>query len=335
MTHDTQSPTEIEREIERERAGLANTLDDLSDRFSLDRVVNDVTTQLRTHGGDIADSAMRQIKANPVPLALTGVGLAWLIFGNKAQDSDDTHEEAFRRSRQDQGLPYTPPTARAATPARGDVVSPDWLRPTPTVVHDTSSEPKGADRLEAAKKKANGLASDAKAYANGATDAVSEKAGELRARFAQGTEQMSEAARARVIAAREQAYSAHQTAQENLAAAQEKTRDLYERQPLIGGAIALALGAAIAAALPRTKAEDDTFGRHSDRLISDAERVFEEEKAKLKAVGTAAAEEAKAVARDAADEAKALPKRGKASAKRVAEAAKAEAKSQNLGPSVS
>jgi len=33
MTNDSRNPEEIEREIERERAGLADTLDDLQDRF--------------------------------------------------------------------------------------------------------------------------------------------------------------------------------------------------------------------------------------------------------------------------------------------------------------
>ena len=36
MTNDSRNPEEIEREIERERAGLADTLDDLQDRFSVE-----------------------------------------------------------------------------------------------------------------------------------------------------------------------------------------------------------------------------------------------------------------------------------------------------------
>ena len=38
MTNDSRNPEEIEREIERERAGLADTLDDLQDRFSVEGI---------------------------------------------------------------------------------------------------------------------------------------------------------------------------------------------------------------------------------------------------------------------------------------------------------
>ena len=38
MTNDSRNPEEIEREIEHERAGLASTLDDLQDRFSVEGI---------------------------------------------------------------------------------------------------------------------------------------------------------------------------------------------------------------------------------------------------------------------------------------------------------
>lgn len=42
MTSNNRSPEEIEREIERERAGLTSTLDDLQDKFSVETIARQI-----------------------------------------------------------------------------------------------------------------------------------------------------------------------------------------------------------------------------------------------------------------------------------------------------
>ena len=97
MTSDTRSPEEIEREIERERAGLSSTLDDLQNRFSVETIARQFTDQFREHGGDIGRSVSDAVKRNPVALALTGVGLAWLMMGDKS--GGQNHSTSVRRVR--------------------------------------------------------------------------------------------------------------------------------------------------------------------------------------------------------------------------------------------
>ena len=80
MTNETRSPKEIERDIERERAGLTNTLSDLQDRFSIESLARQVSDQVREHGGDIGRSVSDAVKRNPLALALTGAGLAFGIM---------------------------------------------------------------------------------------------------------------------------------------------------------------------------------------------------------------------------------------------------------------
>ncbi|MGX0878230.1 hypothetical protein ACSSV4_002927 [Roseovarius sp. MBR-154] len=82
MTDEHRSPEEIERRLEQERAGLADSLEALRDNFSIDRIVRQSAEQIREHSGDIGASVSRAVKDNPLAVALTGVGLAWLIFGN-------------------------------------------------------------------------------------------------------------------------------------------------------------------------------------------------------------------------------------------------------------
>ncbi len=76
---DEKSPVEIEREIEVERAQLASSLDQLSDRFSVDNMVRTVSDQVSDHGGEAAANLLRTVKGNPAAAVLAGVGIAWLM----------------------------------------------------------------------------------------------------------------------------------------------------------------------------------------------------------------------------------------------------------------
>ena len=82
---DTRSPAEIEREIERERAELSSTLDTLTDKFSVDRVMRTSQDYLSEHGGELAGNFARTIKETPTAAVLTAIGLGWLIIGNQRQ----------------------------------------------------------------------------------------------------------------------------------------------------------------------------------------------------------------------------------------------------------
>ena len=153
---------------------------------------------------------------------------------------------------------------------------------------------------------------------------MSNQAGQsnLRRRLAEGTEDLSEQARERVIAARESAVRARARAASYGREGRDRAVDMYEEQPLIAGALALAVGAAIGAALPRSRTEDRYMGQHSDQLMADAERIFAEEKAKLGKVAQAASDEAKKVLRETKEDADAAAP-GDTAADAIVEKAKA------------
>lgn len=81
MTHDPRHPDDIERDLERDRQALRRTLDDLQGAVSLEGLSQRVAGTLRRNGAEWAQSANAAVRANPVALGLTGVGLGWLIFG--------------------------------------------------------------------------------------------------------------------------------------------------------------------------------------------------------------------------------------------------------------
>ncbi|MCL3883904.1 DUF3618 domain-containing protein [Marivita sp. GX14005] len=420
MTNETRSPEEIEREIERERAGLTDTLDDLQDRFSVEYMARQVTDQFREHGGDIGRSVSEAVKRNPLALALTGVGLAWLMtsdrsaprrrveYGHPDYDRIEAararakvrfaHDDDYERDLEDRlerTDPYDRPGARPGRPVMGPSPSsyysrhhaqtrdvPAWARVDDSDDSDDESwTDKAKDRASEAGDRISGAASSAagsaRAAGSGAADkarqagqSVSEagqsakhraqdaagtakhraqdaasraraRAERYRRKLAQGTEDLSDEARQRVIAARERAMDARDRAMRQARRGADRAADLFEEQPMIGGAIALAIGAALGAALPRSDMEDRYMGEQSDALMDEAERIFEEETQKLRKVADAAADEAGKVARETKRElddkassdtaADAAADKAKKAGERVADAAKSEAKKQDLG----
>ncbi|WP_157057456.1 hypothetical protein [Loktanella sp. 3ANDIMAR09] len=124
---------------------------------------------------------------------------------------------------------------------------------------------------------------------------------DLRHRLAEGTEHLSDAARARVIAARERAVRAQRSARRTMHDGSDAATDLFDRQPLVIGALAFALGAAVAALLPKTRTENSYLGAQRDALMDEAERIFQEESSRARAALDTAQTEMTSAARDVTD----------------------------------
>ena len=88
---------DIEREIERERVALSRSLDSLNRMFSRDALTDQAIALLRDNGGDLTGAVLRQVKANPMALALTGAGLAWLATGSERPDPARPARKLVRR----------------------------------------------------------------------------------------------------------------------------------------------------------------------------------------------------------------------------------------------
>ncbi|WP_299971063.1 DUF3618 domain-containing protein [uncultured Roseobacter sp.] len=366
MTNETRSPKEIEREIEERRSDLTSNLEDLQDKFSIDTVVRQIGDQFREHGGDMGRSISNQVKANPIPLALTGIGLAWLMFGSGSQPQprryasydDDRYSSAeheFRRTREARGLSYTPPTNYSTDRSASE---PSWARDyddSDASVGELLSSGAGAmkDKAVGATQSAkDGLASVGTSVgdaAPSATNAVGDAAqsarqglSSARNRIAEGTEGLTEEGRKRVIAARQKAVEMRRSAARSMSQGTDAAADFYDQQPLVVGALALAVGAALGGALPRTKTEDDLMGTQSDDLFSQAERIFEEEKAKAVSMADTVKEEVKDIASETKADldsgapgdksaVEAIGDKAKGAAERVVDKAKSEAQDKYLG----
>jgi hypothetical protein len=83
MSDNTSDPDRIEHDLDRTRARLDNRLSELQDRLSPGQVVDDLMNYFRgSEGADFGRNLLDSVRANPVPAALTGIGLAWLMASN-------------------------------------------------------------------------------------------------------------------------------------------------------------------------------------------------------------------------------------------------------------
>ncbi len=308
---DISTPDEIERELERNRAALQDTVRSLEATFTPDTLFRSIADNVGRHGGDFGRSTMDAARANPLALGVTAVGLGWLMFGKgpSADKIADTASSARNAAGTDTDSRHGADGPASFSPPRG-----------PVPAGEIGPRSQGLSATQKARAKwyrtenyvqygAQSAADHAGAARDGVSRAgtrVRDRSSEIAAQLSEGTERLGADARERVIAARERAILAGETLRRAGGDANRKARatardgatrakDFFEENPLVAGALALAAGALAAGTLPNTRFEDEHFGEHSDRLYDEAEALFEQERAKAERVAGAALDEARAI----------------------------------------
>lgn len=258
------SSAEIEREVEGTRAQLNETLGALRESASPGQLMDRAVDYLRGSGGaDFTRNLGETVRDNPLPVLLIGAGIGWLLLSGK----------------QDKGRSGT-----AAEPQR--------LLPAPTGIGQAETRRSGAVRVapaggnegpslaERASSTAGAVRERAGAVAGGARDTASDMAG-------RAGDAMGGAYRAAADTAGSAAESVGTTAQSAVQRAGELGQEAREQagrlgesaqglgwllreQPLVLGALGVALGAAVGAVLPGTRTEDRLMGETSDAVAEKA-----------------------------------------------------------------
>lgn len=73
-------PDAMRRDVERERERLNATIEEVERRLTPGQLVDEILRHARGPGSDLVTSIGRTLSANPIPTALVGVGLAWLLL---------------------------------------------------------------------------------------------------------------------------------------------------------------------------------------------------------------------------------------------------------------
>jgi hypothetical protein len=211
------SSAELEREVEAQRHRVSNTIDEIQNKMSPGQLLDGVMDYTKGGSVEFAQNLGRSIKDNPLPVALVGAGLLWLMTGSGNHRS--------------QGDGY----ARSAGYQPGD--SDAWR---------SDAYASGSD---------GGLADKAKQFGEDVSESVGGAMSGLAGAVDEATHGVSHAAKDMIGQMQRQA---------------PKLAHVYDDQPLLGGALAFALGAAIGAALPHTRQEDEMLGKSADDLKREA-----------------------------------------------------------------
>lgn len=77
------SSAEIEQEVEASRAQLDRNVEALKEKMTPGQLLDEAMNSLGGAGQQVASRLFDQVKQNPMPLAVVGLGLAWLVASNK------------------------------------------------------------------------------------------------------------------------------------------------------------------------------------------------------------------------------------------------------------
>lgn len=104
----TSDPEAIERDIERTRADMQDTLDALQRKLSPGQILDQALDYMQQGPGDFVNILGTTIKHNPIPAALLGVSLGWLMLaGPRRPPEVREHEDvAGRDVREDRPEEY-------------------------------------------------------------------------------------------------------------------------------------------------------------------------------------------------------------------------------------
>jgi ElaB/YqjD/DUF883 family membrane-anchored ribosome-binding protein len=95
----SRSADEIEREINAERGRIRRTLGELEDRMSVGAMIDRIGDIVSTDGRAAMQSVGGAVRANPVPMALIGLGIAWMGISARRHDDDPYRRSMTERAR--------------------------------------------------------------------------------------------------------------------------------------------------------------------------------------------------------------------------------------------
>lgn len=262
------SSAEIEREVERSRARLAGTLGELRERASPGQLFEQALDYAKRSGGaDFTRNLGASVRDNPLPLLLIGAGIGWLMMSD-------------RRSGTDGGMTGR---ERLALPPSGGGRGVD-SRPYVQNEFDDDGAPstmqRASDALSGAKARAGEAAGGLGDSVSGAAGRVGEAAGSAYRAATEAAGSAAESVGSGAGSAARGATDVGRDARDNLGRASDSAREglgwLVREQPLVLGAIGIAVGAAVGALLPATGAEDRLAGEARDNFAERAKTAAEQ-----------------------------------------------------------
>jgi hypothetical protein len=235
---------DLELSIARTRADLDLHLKAVESRLSREELIAQTMSYLKLGPGEYFANLGHTVKANPIPVALLTLSAAWLLFANQRG-------------------------GRVSLAAGGEASE--------TV---GSAASRAGDRIAAGLGQASESVGSAASYAEdrigSGAEAVRQRAAELAEGVGVAASHIGGRAQRTVERARAGAGQVGSAVREQARRVHSGYQNMVNEHPLVLGLLAFAVGAAVAASLPRTRREDELMGEASDRLAGTVEARAQE-----------------------------------------------------------
>jgi hypothetical protein len=311
MNDTTEKAAQIEREIEQDRLRIEAKIGAIQEKLSPGQLVDEALAYAKGHGGgEFVSNLKTSAVANPIPVALIGIGLAWLM----AKPAPSSSAPARTRDVEFPLAPVSGDIRRSRSAVReGDKFYSHF--------QDTAGKNFRALADETGRRAGNFMDEAGNTF-RGFSDASGKqldrvmdetgKALDVASGWAASTwNSITDAASSMASSVSDGGSSLKRATSDSLGSIQDQSarfndmvQTAFRDQPLVGGALAFAFGAAIGAALPRTDQEDALIGE----AASDVRKSVTSEAGKLidkgSEIASQVAETAAGVVSDVRDVAK-------------------------------
>lgn len=249
----TRSSADVEADVEATRDALDRNVEALKQKMTPGQLFDEAARLMGGTGQQVASKFAEQAKANPMPLAVMGLGLAWLMMSNN----------------------------RAAQPAYAGAPRSGFGEPM-AEGRSFAGEGDGSSVVSRLGETAGAVGDKARSLADGA-----------RERLGSAGASVGDQGRSALQSLGHAAGTARDRAGDMGHQAQRTFMDTLEREPLLLAGVGVLVGAAIGAALPHTRVEDRLMGEDRDRLLNKGKSLAQEGMQQAGAAASAAYETVK------------------------------------------
>jgi len=293
---------QLERETEEARTSLSNSLDELRSRITPGQLIDQLTDGLKDGApGEFARNLKDHAVKNPLPVAVMGISLAWMMLGSRTGSGHGVMHRAADRIREAAG------TVAGSVRSTADGAIGKASEWTPGMPDHKDVRRQGADGkldgkgdgswVDSARQNAGHMAEDAR-------NAVGSFAGSTQRAASEAYDRVAETGRQTAASISDSTRAAGRRTLQ----AGNSVVELCREQPLLTTAIGIALGAFLGALAPSTEVENRMMGNTSDQLKEDAKDLASDqydrvEKAAEKVLGAQESSEPEASAEQASADA--------------------------------
>lgn len=293
----TKSAAELEREVDIQRNKLESRIDEIQARLSPGQLVDELLSYTKGGGTEFLGNFQKTVTANPLPATLLGVSLAWLIAkpasttasemdsrrsGDREWDKSINERRGYEvdGGSENGGYPVATITGRSLRRTRhtsedggnfisefADEAGKTYRAASDKVgnraghfIDETGARFRGftdsaGGMISSFEDEAGNLIDDAAGWASHSWRKAHEKLHDAQDALRSGRNALGDRASHMQGQLHDQAQHLNQT-----------IANSFREQPLVAGALAFAIGAALASTLPHTAQEDELLGEQADKV---------------------------------------------------------------------